>query len=64
VKLTAPSPLVVFGIGIVVAFVNLATLTVPGNADAAGYLIGYLATPIVLAVLYWIWYRRRRPNDQ
>jgi hypothetical protein len=60
VKLVAPPPLVVFVIGIAVAILNLMTLSVPGDgANAAGYLAGYLATPLIIALLYWAWYRRR-----
>ena len=61
-RLVAPPPLVVFGIGIVVTAVNLASLMpLPAGADVAAYLVGYLLTPLVIAVLYWVWYRRRHP---
>ena len=63
-KLVAPSPLVVLGIGAVVAVVNIATIRPPEGANPAAYLIGYLATPIVIGILYWVWWHRRHPPEQ
>ena len=59
--LTAPTPIVVMGIGLTIAVVNLLTIRVPPGSNAAGYVVGYLVTPIILGVLYWVWWRRRHP---
>jgi hypothetical protein len=55
----APTPVVAIGIGVTVAIVNLLTISIPAGANPAAFLIGYLATPIVLALLYTAWYVRR-----
>ena len=57
----APSPLVVFGIGLTIAIVNVLTVRPPSGPNPAGYLIGYLLAPIIIGVLYWVWWRRRHP---
>jgi biotin transporter BioY len=61
-EFTAPSPLVVMGIGLTIAVVNLLTIR-PTGGNATGFVVGYLVTPIVIGVLYWAWWRRRHPGS-
>ena len=56
----APHPFMVAGIALTVAIVSLLTIPVPNGTNMAGYLAGYLVTPILLATAYALWYRRRR----
>jgi hypothetical protein len=39
--------------------VNVLTLRVPAGTNEAGFLFGYLLTPLLLAGAYTVWYRRR-----
>ncbi len=56
------SPLIVGGIALTLAVVNLLTIRIPPGASPTGYVIGYVGFPILVATAYTIWYVRRRPG--
>jgi hypothetical protein len=56
------SPLIVGGIAITLAFVNLLTFGLPAGENPIGYLLGYFGIPVFVSIAYAIWYVRRYPR--
>ena len=57
------SPLIVGGIALSLALVNLLTFRIPAGEAPIGHLIGYFGVPILVTVVYTIWYVRRSRNS-
>lgn len=56
------SPIFVGGIALTLAIVNLLTIRVPTGANPIGYLVGFLGIPLLVTIIYTIWYIRRYPK--
>ena len=56
-----PRPIIVIVILIALAIYTLARGPSGTGAEAAGYVFGAIFLPVLLAVLYVRWYRRRTP---
>jgi lipopolysaccharide export LptBFGC system permease protein LptF len=56
------SPLIVGGIAITLAFVNLLTFRIPTGESPISYLLGYFGVPVIVTIVYAIWYVRRYPG--
>jgi amino acid permease len=58
----APTPVFVVGICLTIAFVNLVTAPMSVSRPGPGFLVGYIGTPIAIAVVYlgWYWARHRK----
>ena len=56
------SPVMVGGIALTLAIVNLLTIRIPPGASPLGYAVGYVGFPVFVAIVYTIWYVRRRPG--
>ena len=57
------NPVFVGGIALAIAVTNLLTIRIPADANPAGSLIGLVGVPIVVTVVYTIWYLRRYGRD-
>jgi len=55
----APSPVLVVGICLTIAFVNLVTAAALSTPREIGFLIGSVGTPIVIGLGYLAWFAYR-----
>ena len=53
------NPVFVGGIALAIGATNLLTIPIPAGANPIGYLVGYLGVPILVTVVYTVWYLRK-----
>ena len=60
----APSPVLILGICLSIAFVNLVTTPASSTPRAAGFVVGLAGAPIVIGSFYlaWYWLRHRKAS--
>jgi hypothetical protein len=55
-----PSPIVVAVVLLFLSLLNLGNIGKYSGSEQAGYVVGIVVFPAVLALAYTYWYRRRR----